>query len=126
MKKIFLFEETSCHAPTAAHLVERLQRWYKATADIRIYDLAAPDDLVPLPPGLFFRLQEEGPSCLPALVVNGTVVAQGGLPSFNQAVELVESQTPVPASTPRPAAVVPAASSCCAPDGDAASGTGCC
>lgn len=115
MRKVHLFEEKSCHAPTGAHLVERLQRWYRSTAEVRVYDLAAPDELVPLPAELFFRLQEEGPSCLPALVVEGTVVSAGKLPSFSEAVELIEAQTPAPAvaATGRAGANT---SSCCTPN----------
>jgi hypothetical protein len=109
VKKIYIFEERSCHAPGADQFIERLQRWYKTTADVRSYDLAAPDELVPLPPDLFFRLQQDGPSCLPALVVNGTVVAEKQLPPFGSAVELIEAEIPVPvASTSR-------SSSCSAP-----------
>lgn len=113
MKKIYIFEERSCHDPGHDELIERLQNWYRSGADVRSYDLAAPDELVPLPPDLFFRLQD-GPGCLPALVVNGTVVAIGQLPPFSQAVEAIEAQIrdPVATATTTPG---PSSSSCCAP-----------
>lgn len=113
MKKIHIFEERSCHEPGHDQLVDRLQRWYRSAAEVRSYDLAAPDELVPLPPDLFFRLQD-GPGCLPALVVNGTVVATGKLPPFNQAVEAIEAQVPVPVATTA-STLSPLSSSCCAP-----------
>jgi hypothetical protein len=107
-KKIYIFEERSCHQPGDDQLIERLRRWYKSSAEVRHYDLAAPDELVPLPPELFFRLQESETTCLPALVVNGAVVATGRLPKFNRAVELIEAslarsayRSPTPSSSGR-------------------------
>ncbi len=117
VKKIFLFEERSCRPSDSDDLIGLLHRWYGNSADVRSYDLAKPDELVPLPPALFFELQERGPACLPALVANGKVLSSGGLPTFDKAVELIEGQV----EPARRAPAVPS-TSCCPP----AQGGRCC
>lgn len=116
MKKIYIFEERSCNPTDSDGLVQSLHRWYRNGADVRSFDLTKPGDLVPLPPKLFLELQEQGSACLPALVSDGKILSRGHLPTFDQAVELIEGQVEAPLQP------VSGATSCCPPS----SGGACC
>jgi hypothetical protein len=108
--KIYIFEECSCNTSPSRPLLEFLQSRYETT-DIRAFDLAKPDGLVPLPPALFLTLEIDGSRCLPALTVDGKIRSQGWLPGLEDSVQLIEH----PDETISPA-IRPAATSCCAPD----------
>jgi hypothetical protein len=114
--KIFVFEECSCNVSPSTGLLEVLSAKY-ARADIRAFDMAKPEGLLPLPPALFLALSTEGSGCLPALVVDGQVRTQGWLPAVADAVALIETPAAVnPAARP----LQMASTDCCAP------GTTCC
>jgi Arsenical resistance operon protein ArsD len=109
--KIYVFEECSCNTSPSRSLLSTLQDRYPA-ADVRAYDMAKPEGLVPLPPALFLALETEGTRCLPALVVDGRVRSQGWLPAPEESVSLIEN--PEQSATPT---VQPATSaSCCSAD----------
>lgn len=117
MRKIYLFEEKCCATSDADSLASFLSRKFEGRAEVRTFDLSQPTGLVPLPPKLFMKLQEQDSRVLPAMVVDSVVVTEGWLPNLMDAVELVESGAPAPAAmapAPRPSA----ASSCCDPDGN--------
>ncbi len=108
--KIYIFEECSCSTSPSRPLLEFLQGRYEST-DIRAFDMAKPDGLVPLPPALFLALETEGSRCLPAVVVDGKVRSQGWLPGLEDSVQLIEHPDETASPTARPAAT-----SCCATD----------
>jgi hypothetical protein len=114
---IFVFEERSCNAGSGDDLVDVFSAVYPA-ARVEAFDMAHPPALVPLPPALFMALGTEGSSCLPALVVNGTVYSQGWLPTTKEAVDFIRDQ---PLADPRLRPGDPNAASCCGP-----AGTSCC
>ncbi|MEV6907077.1 hypothetical protein [Amycolatopsis sp. NPDC051071] len=110
-KKVYIFEECTCNSSPSASLLGLLASRYP-TADVRAFDLAKPEGLVPLPPTLFMQLQENAAAALPAIVVDGQIRSQGWTPNFMDAVKLVES--PDPAGPVRRAQ---AAGECCGTDG---------
>lgn len=108
--RIFVFEECSCNVAPSAELISQLRDRYPE-ADVRSFDLAKPEGLIPLPPALFLALQESSAGVLPALVVDGRVRTQGWLPAPGDAVALIETLDESGVPVPRPAA------SCCPPGG---------
>lgn len=94
MKKVYIFEEKCCGVSVAAPLVSFLREELGAGADVCAFDLSHPEELTPLPPSLFFKLQSEGAKCLPAMVVDSVVVSEGWLPDRTQALETVASGRP--------------------------------
>lgn len=95
MKKIIIFErnEGCCGPSPAGPLVSFLERKYRGAADVRAVNLAAATENVPVPVPLLLLMQREGSACLPALVVDGAVVAQRELPGFMDAVRLIEERS---------------------------------
>lgn len=108
--KIYIFEECSCNTSPSRPLLEFLQHRYE-TSDIRAFDMAKPDGLIPLPPALFLALETQGSHCLPALVVDGNVRSQGWLPGVEDLERLIEH----PDETASPSAG-PCGTSCCSTD----------
>ena len=109
--KIYVFEECSCNTSPSRPLLDFLHGRYE-TAEIRSFDMAKPDGLVPLPPALFLALQTDGSRCLPALVVDGRVRSQGWLPRPEDSVNLIEHPDETTSPTMRPAV----SDSCCSTD----------
>lgn len=116
VKAIHVFEERNCNPNGTDELVGLLQRWYMGSAEVKSFDLVRPEGLVPMAPALFVRLESEGSACLPALVVNGVVVSTGRLPSFDQAVGLIEAGEPLKANQISELPQVNGAG-CCGPGG---------
>ncbi len=117
MRKIYILEERSCQPTSSQRLVELLSRWYGTSADVQAFDVANSTGLVPLPAALFFDLQERGSDVLPALVVDGIVKERGALPTFDEAIGLIEGETTVNA-----APLTRSSLQCCPPSG----GSSCC
>jgi hypothetical protein len=107
---VYIFEERSCNAGGGDELVDLFRTVYP-DALVEAFDLAHPQELVPLPPRLFLALQEEGSRSLPSLVVDGAVFSQGWLPPSNEAVDFVRARA-LPDPRRRPG---DASSECCAP-----------
>jgi hypothetical protein len=108
--KIYVFEECSCNVSPSTGLLDLLRERFP-NADIRAFDMAKPEGLLPLPPALFLALEEHGSASLPALVVDGQVRTEGWLPEPSLAVMVVEHPETLSSATSKPAAA-----SCCAPD----------
>ena len=91
MKTIEIYESNqSCCGPSAsAALVSFLQRKFKGEAEVRVVDLADEDGVVDLPATLIAKIASQGRACLPAVVLDGAVVATGKLPTFLDAVAMV-------------------------------------
>lgn len=94
---IAVYETTSCNGSRGGALLDFLRRRYPQ-ADVRHVDLAAGGD-VAVPPALLLRLDAVGDRCLPALVADGTVLSEGGLPNFIDAVTVIDSGEPLPAAS---------------------------
>src|SRR5262245_27225803 len=95
MRKVQIFEDKCSCAPSAAQpLAEQLSKHFKGALDISAYDLTKPEGAVPLPPSLILKLDSGDSGCLPAMVVDSTVMAEGWLPSFPEAVYIVEGGAP--------------------------------
>lgn len=109
--KVYIFEECTCNTSPSASLLGLLASRYP-DADVRAFDLAKPEGLVPLPPALFMQLQERAASALPAIVVDGQVRSQGWTPNFMDAVKLIEEPNP-----DGPVRRYEAAGNCCSADG---------
>lgn len=102
--KVYVFEECSCNVSPSEGLVAALSTRYP-NADVRAFDMAKPEGLLPLPPALFLSIESRGSAALPALVVDGQVRTQGWLPTPNDAPAIVEQ----PGTVTKPDA-------CCATD----------
>lgn len=94
MKKIYVFEEKCCGVSVAKPLVSFLRQELGEQVDVRAFDLSHPDELTPLPPGLFFKLMTDGSKCLPAMVVDSVVITEGWIPDTAAALEIVASGRP--------------------------------
>src|SRR5206468_1155327 len=98
-----------------------LRTTYVAT-EIRAFDLAKPDGLVPLPPALFLALETNGSGCLPALVVDGKIRSEGWLPSPHDALRLIEHPDELASPATRPTV----SEGCCSSDGCCSADSACC
>lgn len=94
MKTVYFFEKTCCGPSQAEELVNFLQKKFNTTAEVKLFDLGKMRGNIPIPPNLLLKIQTEGIKCLPAMVVDGNIVAEGGIPNFMDAVRLVESGKP--------------------------------
>jgi hypothetical protein len=93
-KKVYLFEEKCCGVSIAKPLETFLRDELGDQVDVRTFDLSHPQDLVPLPPVLFFKLMAEGSKCLPAMTVDSVVVTEGWLPNVGEVLNLVATGEP--------------------------------
>ncbi|MEV0237995.1 arsenic metallochaperone ArsD family protein [Nonomuraea sp. NPDC050786] len=115
LSKIHIFEECTCNTSPSRPLVDFLSKRYEGV-EVRAFDMAKPEGLVPLPPPLFLALENEGVRCLPALVVDGQVRTKGWLPNLMDAVKVIENPEEAGVPISRPASQ--ASSSCCSTDQD--------
>lgn len=120
VKIVHLFEDKGCQPSKVEALASFLRRRFGETAEVTAFDLGRPKGLVPFPPELRL-LWQQGADCLPALVVDSVVVAEGWVPNFRDAVQLVESGQAAPESM-RPAAPAESGSSS---SSSSSSGCGC-
>lgn len=92
MKSIQIFEQSvGCCGPSqSASLLSFLERKFRDVATVTAYDLAHTKN-APLPPALLDLFLKSGESALPALVVDQSVVCSGKLPSFLEAVTLINA-----------------------------------
>jgi hypothetical protein len=118
MHKVHLYEEKCCAPSTGDQLAESLAEHFGDGITVRSYDLRNPGGSVPFPSALLLKLDAGDFGCLPAMVVDSTVVTEGWLPTVDEAVRLVE--TGQPAVTARPSQGQ-AEHGCCG--GDQACGT---
>ncbi|NND75593.1 MAG: hypothetical protein HKN44_11365 [Ilumatobacter sp.] len=88
-RTIDLYEPCLCDTSRAGALAGFLETRYP-DATVRIHDLGQVTGSVPMPPSLLRRIAETADACLPAMVLDGDVVAEGALPTFIQAVQVVE------------------------------------
>ena len=90
MRTIQIFEQSEgcCGPGQSASLSSFLERKFRDVATVTVYDLAHTQN-APLPPALLDLFVKFGESALPALVVDQSVVCSGKLPSFLEAVSLI-------------------------------------
>jgi len=100
MHKVHLYEEKCCAPSTGDRLAESLAKHFGADIAVSSYDLRNPGGSVPFPSSLLLKLNEGDFGCLPAMVVDSTVVTEGRLPSFDEAVRLVETGQPAVSTRP--------------------------
>src|SRR5579875_2165324 len=99
MHKVLLYEEKCCAPSTADQLAEALARHFGDDITVQAYDLRNPGGAVPFPSSLLLKLDSGDFGCLPAMVVDSTVVTEGWLPSLDEAVDLVETGKPATRTT---------------------------
>jgi hypothetical protein len=73
---------------SSRELAEALRTAHRETLDVRVVDLAEDPD-ASLPGQLRFRLSVSGDECLPAIAVDGVLMAVGGLPDRDQIEKLI-------------------------------------
>ena len=100
MHKVHLYEEKCCAPSTGDRLAESLARHFGDGITVNSHDMLNPVGSVPFPSYLLLKLNEGDFSCLPAMVVDSTVVTEGWLPTFDEAVQLVETGRPAAAARP--------------------------
>lgn len=93
-KKVYLFENNCCGPSPSTEFVSFLQQKFADEIEVKVFDLGKPNGLLPIPSSLLLKIQAQGAECLPALVVNGTVVAERKLPNLLEAVEIVRTGQP--------------------------------
>lgn len=94
VKKVYVFEKDCCGTNPSKDFVSFLQRKFTNEIEVKVFDLENPSGLLPIPPSLLLKLHDQGEECLPALVVDGTLVAERKLPNFLDAVEIVRTGQP--------------------------------
>lgn len=93
-KKVYVFERNCCGPSPSSEFVSFLQRQFADEIEVKVFDLGKPNGLLPIPSSLLLKIQAQGVGCLPALVVDGTLVAERKLPSMLEAVEIVRTGKP--------------------------------
>lgn len=93
-KKVYIFEQNCCGPSPSANFVSFLQRKFGTQVEVKTFDLGKPNGLLPIPSTLLWKIQADGGNCLPALVVDGVLVAERKLPNFLEAVEIVQTGQP--------------------------------
>jgi hypothetical protein len=109
MKRVYFFEKICCGPSAGQGLLDFIQKRFGDQVETKAFDLSKARGMLPIPTNLMMKIQTTGLGCLPALVVDNVVVAEGRIPNFLEAVEMVQSGQP--AATPAPAAAVK--SGCC-------------
>ena len=104
MHKVHLYEEKCCAPSTGDQLAESLAAHFGDDITVQAYDLSNPQGAVPFPSSLLLKLDSGDFGCLPAMVVDSTVVTEGWLPTPDEAVGLVETGKPAAARTTLPQA----------------------
>ncbi len=101
MKAIQIFEQSAgcCGPSQSASLLSFLERKFRGVAEVKAYDLAHVAN-APVPPTLLAVFVEKGEAALPALVVDQVVVCSGKLPTFLEAVALVNGVAAAPSGGP--------------------------
>ena len=94
MKSIAIFEQSGgcCGGSSSDSLISFLQRKFKGEANVEVVKMNDSSARVPVPPSLLMLMTEHGDACLPAMVVDGNVVAHGKLPNFMEAVSLINGK----------------------------------
>jgi hypothetical protein len=120
-KKVVIFERSSAgDSSLSSELLRNLQEQTSEELDVQIVNLAEDNVEVTLPAQLRFRMSLAGEDCLPALVVNGVLVAIGTLPDKEEAAKLVARGKPFgPLPITNLKSLAAQANECC-------SGSGCC
>jgi hypothetical protein len=104
MHKVHLYEEKCCAPSSGDQLAESLAKHFGADIAVQSYDLLNPGGSVPFPSSLLLKLDSGDFGCLPAMVVDSTVVTEGWLPEFDEAIKLVETGQPAAARVTLPQA----------------------
>ncbi|MBV9327162.1 MAG: arsenic metallochaperone ArsD family protein [Chloroflexi bacterium] len=94
MKRVQIFERACCGSRLTAELVSRLREAFDSEAEVTSCDLGSATGNVQIPTSLLLRMQDAGAAALPALVVDGVILAEGQLPDVTEAVELVRTGEP--------------------------------
>jgi hypothetical protein len=94
MKAISIFEQSGgcCGGSMSESLVSFLQRKFKGEATVEVVKMNDSSVRVPVPASLLTLMTEHGDACLPAMVVDGIVVAHGKLPNFMEAVSFINGK----------------------------------
>ena len=122
MKSIQIFEQSAgcCGPNQSASLLSFLERKFRDVAQVTAFDLAHVAN-APVPPALVDLLLNAGESALPALVVDQKVVCSGKLPTFLEAVTLINAASNAASSAPDAALAAAPAGEKVAARGDAVS-----
>jgi len=94
MRKIYIFEKNCCGPSSYEQLAQFLEQKFGSDSEVKMFDLGRVTGSVPMPVQLLLKIQVEGTACLPALVVDGQIMTERGLPNFFDAVELIQSGKP--------------------------------
>jgi SAM-dependent methyltransferase len=87
-KSLVIFQRGASGSSGAEDLSRSLRTAYPDTLDVNTVDLDANPDAT-VPGQLRFRLSVSGDECLPAIAVDGVLMAVGGLPTVDQVEKLI-------------------------------------
>lgn len=93
MHAVQIVENVCCGASPATPMVEFLERKLGDQLTVELINLSTASGRLPLPGALVDRLMAEGERCLPAMVVDGEVVASGGLPNYLDVLHILEASS---------------------------------
>ncbi|MGB5596829.1 MAG: arsenic metallochaperone ArsD family protein [Crocosphaera sp.] len=95
MKKVYIYDKSCCHSGSIEQLSSFIQEQLNTQVEVKTFNLAEPNQSVPIPFALFTKIQKDGSKCLPAIVVDNSVVALGKLPKLEDALEMVQTGQPI-------------------------------
>jgi hypothetical protein len=104
MKRVYFFEKICCGPSAGQGLLDFIQKRFGEQVETKAFDLSKAKGMLPIPGSLMMKIQTQGLGCLPALVVDNVVVAEGRIPNFLEAVELVQTGKSAAAPVAAPAA----------------------
>ena len=108
MKRIEIVDRSCCGQSAATATYEALARRLDGRHEVVFRDLNSPGAAQPVPPALGARMESDGDTALPALVIDGELVAAGGLPNLMDVLDVVEGRV-----APRPTIRVSSGGRCC-------------
>jgi hypothetical protein len=98
MKKVYIYDKSCCHANAIQELASSIRERFAEGTEVKVFDLNKKDRSIPIPRSLFMKMQTDGGKCLPAIVVDNSIVALGKLPKLEEAIEAIRSGKPIKTS----------------------------
>ncbi|PSB03876.1 arsenic metallochaperone ArsD family protein [Merismopedia glauca] len=95
MKTVYIYDKSCCRTNVIEDLASYIRQELAQEVEVKVFDLAKPNQSVPVPRSLFLKMQSDGGKSLPAIVVDNVIIALGKLPEPAVAVDAIKTGKPV-------------------------------
>lgn len=95
MKKVHIYDNSCCRKILIEEIATSIREKLNNSVEVNVFDLSKRNTSVPIPRSLFSKIQIDGSKCLPAIVVDNSIVAIGKLPELEDLLEMLGSGKPI-------------------------------